>query len=76
MARKRKETLYDRSLRVLQFTNRMNAGIGVSPDDVVEHLTEAAKIIDEMMHRRRLAAEALDIHQDLSIDSYIKEPGE
>ncbi len=71
MARKRKETLFDRVVRVSGVHRTMTAGLGVSPDEIATAFDEAMGIVAELMHRRGLAAQALNFEIDIGLNDEI-----
>lgn len=73
MGRKKFDSVLDRVNRVRKLAMKMEMGGGVTPDEVVDGFMEAAKVIDELMHRRGLAVEALDIGREVTSRHYIVE---
>jgi hypothetical protein len=58
---KRKETLLDRVSEVRAIIRAAELGLGMTPDEAAEGLMKAGAVIEELMHRRYLAAHALDL---------------
>ena len=74
MARKSKETLLDRVSEVRGIVRMVEIGLPVSPTDVEGALIKASVVIEELMHRRYLAAHALDMSRDISSSDEIMSP--